>query len=88
MKSKRKQLSGGAKLKAAGKRAILLGVQPWTLTKLEAAAELEMRPVTQFVLFYAVQAAERVIDQHRMARACERHHVKELRRKTSTVEGK
>ncbi len=60
-KKKRKQMSGGAKLKASGKRAILLGVTPEQFEKLKFAASLEMRPVTQFVTFYAVQAADRII---------------------------
>ncbi len=58
---KRKQLSGGAKMKAAGKKAILLGVTPEQFDKIKLAASLEMRPVTQFVTFYTVKAAEAVI---------------------------
>jgi uncharacterized protein (DUF1778 family) len=60
-KKKRKQMSGGAKLKAAGRKAILLGVTPEQYDKIKLAASLEMRPVTQFVSFYAVQAADKVI---------------------------
>ena len=62
-KKKRKQKSGGAKLKAAGKRAILLGVTPDQFDTLKLAASLEMRPVTQFVTFHAVQAAENLISK-------------------------
>jgi uncharacterized protein (DUF1778 family) len=62
-KKKRKQMSGGAKLKAAGKKAILLGVTPDQFDRLRLAASLEMRPVTQFVTFHAVQAAERLISK-------------------------
>ena len=53
-KKKRKQLSGGAKMKASGKKAILLGVTPEQFDKIKLAASLEMRPVTQFVMFYSV----------------------------------
>lgn len=60
-KKKRRQMSGGAKLKAAGRKAILLGVTPEQLDKLKLAASLEMRPVTQFVTFHAVQAADKLI---------------------------
>ena len=62
-KKKRKQKSGGAKLKAAGKRAILLGVTPDQFDTLKLAASLEMRPVPQFVTFHAVQAAENLISK-------------------------
>lgn len=54
---KRKQPSGGAKLRASGKKAVLLGVLPAELAKIRAAAEIEMRPVTQFVAYYALRAA-------------------------------
>ena len=60
-KNNRKQLSGGAKLKASGKKAILLGVTPEQFDKIKLAASLEMRPVSQFVTFYAVKAADIVI---------------------------
>ena len=64
-KKKRKQLSGGAKMKASGKKAILLGVTPEQFDKIKLAASLEMRPVTQFVTFYTVKAAEAVIAKAR-----------------------
>jgi uncharacterized protein (DUF1778 family) len=67
-KKKRKQMSGGAKLKAAGKRAILLGVTPDQFDILKLAASLEMRPVTQFVTFHAVQAAEKLISNAKSGR--------------------
>jgi uncharacterized protein (DUF1778 family) len=54
-------LSGGAKLKASGRKAILLGVTPEQFDKIKLAASLEMRPVTQFVTFYTVKAADAVI---------------------------
>lgn len=60
-KKKRQQKSGGAKLRDAGKKAILLGVTPDQLEKLRLAASLEMRPVSQFVVFHALKAAEAVI---------------------------
>jgi uncharacterized protein (DUF1778 family) len=58
---KPKPLSGGAKLKASGRKAIMLGVTPEQFDNIKLAASLEMRPVSQFVTFYAVQAAEKII---------------------------
>jgi hypothetical protein len=60
----RKQLSGAAKLKQAGKHAILLGVSPYLHGRLKQAAELELRPVSQFILFHALQAAELILAAH------------------------
>jgi uncharacterized protein (DUF1778 family) len=54
---KKKVPSGGAKLKAAGKRAILLGVRPEVYDILRCAADHEMRPVSQFVVVAATRAA-------------------------------
>jgi uncharacterized protein (DUF1778 family) len=56
---KRKQLSGAAKLKKAGRRAILLGVAPDVYERLRQAADIEMRPLSRFILFHALQAAEK-----------------------------
>lgn len=60
-KRKRKQLSGGAKLRLSGKRAVMLGLTPDVYDKLKRASEIECRPVSQFVTFYALQAAEWVL---------------------------
>jgi hypothetical protein len=57
MKKKRKQLSGSAKMTALGKKPVLLWLTPEQLDQVRRAAALSMRPVTQFVLFHAVQAA-------------------------------
>lgn len=54
-----KRPSGGAKLKAAGRHPILLGVSADQLTMLRKAAAKELRPVTQFVIFHALAAALR-----------------------------
>jgi hypothetical protein len=60
-KPKRKQLSGGAKMRLAGRKAILLGVTVEQLEKIRRAAQIELRPVAQFVCFHAVQAAEKLL---------------------------
>jgi uncharacterized protein (DUF1778 family) len=52
-----KQKSGGAKLKAAGKKAILLGVTHEQWEQLKHAAMMELRPVTQFVVYHALRKA-------------------------------
>lgn len=61
MRKKRKQLSGGAKMRAAGKKPILLGVTVPQKMILQEAADIEMRPVAQFVTFHAMQAAKRIL---------------------------
>jgi hypothetical protein len=50
-KEKRKQLSGEAKPRASGRKAILLGVNPEWFDTLKLAASLGMRPVSQSVTF-------------------------------------
>ncbi len=61
-KKPRKQKSGGAKLKAAGRKAILLGVSPAVYDKLKELARIEMRPLSQCVTFHAMKAATRILD--------------------------
>jgi uncharacterized protein (DUF1778 family) len=57
-KDKGKPMSGGAKLKASGRLAIMITVDPTDKVKIEEAAALEMRPVSQFVAYHAILAAE------------------------------
>lgn len=57
---KRKQLSGAQKLKAYGRRAIMLAVVPEDYSALKAAADAERRPLSQYVLYYAIQAAKKL----------------------------
>ena len=57
----KKPLSGGAKLKAAGRRAVMLGLSPDVHAVLSQAAAIEMRPLSQFIIFYAIGAANEVI---------------------------
>jgi len=56
--SKKKQKSGAAKMKAAGRHAVMLGVPESQWLLLKRAAELTHRPLSQFVLHYALEAAE------------------------------
>lgn len=60
-RKQRKQLSGGAKMKLAGKKPVLLGLLPVVLDTIRQAAALEMRPVSQFIAFHATEAALRII---------------------------
>lgn len=61
-----KQLSGGAKLKAAGKHAVLLGIDRADYALIQQAANIERRPVAQFIAFAAVfQAQERIGEEAR-----------------------
>lgn len=60
-RKKRKQLSGAAKMKLYGKKPIMLGVLPDQVQKLRTAAALELRPVSQFVAFHALVAAEAIL---------------------------
>jgi uncharacterized protein (DUF1778 family) len=55
----KKRTSGGRRLMESKKKPILLGVtlEQWQMIK--QAAEIEMRPVTQFVLFHALNAARK-----------------------------
>jgi uncharacterized protein (DUF1778 family) len=57
---KKKQLSGSAKMKALGKKPILLWVTPEQMEQLQKAAALQMRPVSQFVAYHTLQAAVKV----------------------------
>ena len=61
MKTPRK--SGGARLVASGKKPVLLGLDPADHLLLSRAANAERRPLTQFLLWYGLQAAKRVVSQ-------------------------
>lgn len=61
-KSKAKpQASGGARLIASGKRPVSLGLLPEQHEKLSAAAALDGRPLTQFLVFHGLKAAEKIL---------------------------
>lgn len=58
-----KPLSGGARLKASGKRAMLIGWPKDGARKIEAAAKAEGRPMAQFVMHHALMAAEKILSE-------------------------
>jgi uncharacterized protein (DUF1778 family) len=58
---KKKQASGGARLTASGKVPVLLGLRPEQAEALRAAAEKDGRPLTQFLIFHGLAAAEKIL---------------------------
>lgn len=56
-----KQASGGARLKAAGKHPVLLGLTADQIATVKAAAEHDGRPVTQFLVYHGLQAAKKIL---------------------------
>lgn len=63
-KKRTKQASGGARLKASGKRPVLLGLSSDDHAKLLAAAESEHRPLTQFLVHHGLVAAEKILNKN------------------------
>lgn len=60
-KPKKKPPSGGARLTAAGKTPVLLGLLPEQRETLLAAAAAECRPLTQFLIFHGLEAAKKIL---------------------------
>ncbi len=56
-----KQLSGGARMKLAGRHPVQLGLEPTVLALIRQAAEIDSRPVTQFIMLAALAAAKEKI---------------------------
>ena len=65
-KAPRKQKSGGAKLKAAGKRSIMLGVTRQAHETLSRAAERENRSLANYVLTHSLECAKKLLAQGRL----------------------
>lgn len=68
MGTKRKQRSGGAKLRAAGKKAVLLGLTPEQHTMISQAAQIEMRSVAGFITWASMNAAQESVVRRETAR--------------------
>lgn len=60
-KQKPKPTSGGGRLMAAGKRPMTLGLSPEQSELIEKAAEQEGRPMTNFVLYHALEHARAIL---------------------------
>lgn len=58
---KKKQASGGARLTAAGKKPMTLGLDPADRDLIERAAAAERMPMTVFVLRAALVAAKKTL---------------------------
>ena len=59
-----KQASGGSRLKASGRKPVLLGLTPSEHSKVRRAAKIERRPMTQFLLRYGLAAAEKILSKN------------------------
>jgi uncharacterized protein (DUF1778 family) len=53
--------SGGSRLMSSGKKPILLGLTPEQYAKIHRAAEIDSRPMTQFLTLHGVKAAEKIL---------------------------
>ena len=61
-KTKKKQESGGARMARAGRQPMLLGLTAGEREVIEQAAKNERRPMTQFVLYHALMAAKKNLE--------------------------
>ncbi len=57
----KKQASGGARLKASGKHPVLVGFNDDQFALLREAAKADGRPMTQFLMFHGLAAAEKIL---------------------------
>lgn len=60
-KHQEKPVSGGARLIAAGRHPVLLGPTEEQHARLAQAAKVDGRPLTQFLLFHGLVAAEKIL---------------------------
>jgi uncharacterized protein (DUF1778 family) len=58
-----RQRSGGARLLASGRRPVTLGVEPSDHDTLRKAAQLDRRPITQFLIHYGLVAAKKILEK-------------------------
>jgi uncharacterized protein (DUF1778 family) len=66
-KADRKRLTGSAAMQARGFKPVLLHLTKEEKELLEQAAELDGRKQTQFVRFYTLEAARRIVSKHQTA---------------------
>jgi uncharacterized protein (DUF1778 family) len=57
--ARKKQLSGGARLKLAGRHPVLLGLEPHEHAEIKAAADADGRSVSKFFIRAAIAAARK-----------------------------
>lgn len=58
-----KKISGGKRLTDTGKKPILIGATEAEHRKLARAAKAERRPITQFLLFHGLAAADQALNK-------------------------
>jgi uncharacterized protein (DUF1778 family) len=63
MGTPRKQKSGGARLVESGRHPVQLGITSEQRDVLRKAAELDGRPLTQFMIFHGLAAAKKIISK-------------------------
>lgn len=68
MARKRKQRSGGAKLRAAGKKGVLLGLSVEQHALIHQAAAIDMRSMAGFITWAAVNAAQDTVVKYETAK--------------------
>ena len=61
--NKREDAIKAAGLKPAGLRPVLLGLSPDDAAILQAAARMDGRPMTQFILWHGLRAAEQILKE-------------------------
>ncbi len=61
MKKNQKRPSGGAQLALSGKRPVLIGLTPAQHQKIRDAADADGRPMTQFLTYHGLVAAEKIL---------------------------
>lgn len=59
-KTPKKPLSGGARIKAAGKHPFLLALTTEQREAFREAAEIDGRSITQFLIFHGLAAAKKI----------------------------
>jgi len=60
----KKQTSGGARLIASGRHPVLLGLTPGQREIILRAAEIDGRPVTQFLIYHSLAAGRKIIEKN------------------------
>ena len=62
MARKPKQRSGSARQTAAGRKPVLLWLEPSEHARLRRAAAADKRPMTQFLIYHGLLATEKILE--------------------------
>lgn len=60
---KKRQASGGRRLVASGRRPVTLGILPEDHDLLRQAAEIDRRPLTQFLIYHGLVTARKILEK-------------------------